>query len=250
MWVMEHEIPRKKGVNRFFEVFLCEFRDFIKLNLLFIACALPSAIVFFAGLLGYYSEIALVLSLIAALPIGGAVSACMFCITGMLRDEPGHIWDDFKRKLKENMRQTAAPGILCAAFVYAQVYLWGPYVFGGAGVDGVWLIPGIVFLLIFGMISPYFFLQVAYLNLKTKQILINSVILSFAHAPRSFMGAVMGGALWGAVVMLLPESLITAPLFLLFGFSLSWLLCLMWVWPPVNKQFNIEKTLSERRLGR
>ena len=243
MW---RELPRKKGINRFIEVFLSEFREFIKLNLLFIAVVLPSAMIFFAGLLGFYSGIALILSLIVAFPIGGAISACMFCVTGMLRDEPGHIWGDFKRKFKENVRQAAAPGILCAALVYAQVYLWGPYIFGGVGVSGVWLIPGLVFLLIFGMIAPYFFLQVAYLNLKTKQILINSVILSFSNAPRSFMGAVTGSILWAAVVMLLPESLAVAPLLLLFGFSVSWLLCLMWIWPPVNKQFNIEEILRDR----
>ena len=245
---IEYEQAQKKGIQRFFEVLQSEFREHIKLNLLFIACALPSAMIFFVGLLGFFSEAALVLSLIAAFPVGGAVSACMFCITGMLRDEPGHIWADFRRKFKENIRQAAAPGILCAAMVYAQVYIWGPYVFGGADVNVVWLIPGTVFLVVFGMIAPYFFLQVAYLDLKTRQILLNSVILSFSNAPRSFMGAVMGGGLWVAVILYLPESLVIAPLLLLFGFSVSWLLCLMWVWPPVDKQFNIAETLNKRRI--
>ena len=243
-------VRRKKGVARFFEVLLGEFRELVKLNLLFCAFVLPSATLFLVGLFGFYSGIALIISLVAALPIGGAVVAYVFCITKMLRDEPGFIWFDYKRKFKENMKQAAAPGILCAAFVYAQVYLWGPFLFGGADIDAVWLIPGIGFIMIFGMAAPYFFLQITYLKLKTKQIIINSVLISFANAPRSFMGAVMGGALWVAFILLLPESLVVTPLLLLIGFSLPGLLNMMWVWPPVNKQFGIEETLRGRREGK
>ena len=235
---------RKKGVSRFIEVLLAEYRGLVKLNLLFCAFALPSAVVFLLGLLGYYSGVALLLSLVAAFPIGGAVVAYMFCITRMLRDEPGYIWSDFKRKFTENIMQAAVPGILCVAFVYAQVYLWGPFLFSGAHINVVWYIPGIVFLLVFGMVTPYVFLQVAYVELKTKQIIINSLILSFASAPRSFMGVAMGSSFWVAFLLLLPESLVVAPLLLLIGFSLSWLLTLMWVWPPVNLQFSIEETLN------
>ena len=237
---------RNKGVKRFFEVLFGEFRGLIKLNLLFAACILPSAAIFALGLFGHYSGVALTLSLAAAFPIGGAVTAHLFCLTRMLRDEPGYVWADFKRKFKENMRQAAAPGMLCAAFVYAQVYLWGSVFFGGAAIDAIWFIPGIGFLLIFGMVAPYLFLQIAYIDLKTKALVINSVLISFAHAPRSLFGAVMGGGFWVAFALLLPESLVAAPLLLLFGFSFSWLLNMMWVWPPVNKQFCIEETLRER----
>ena len=232
-----------KGIRRFFGLVGGEFWGLVRLNLLFCACLLPSGAVFLAGLFGFYSEIALFISLLVAFPVGGAVVAYFFCITKMLRYQPGYIWHDFKRKFRENARQAAMPGILCTAFVYAQVYLWGTFLFGGAGIDAVWLIPGAMFLLVFSMVAPYFFLQVAYIDLKTKQIIINSVLLSFASAPRSFMGAAMGGVVWVAFFVLLPQSLAVAPLLLLFGFSLSWLLNLMWLWPAVNKQFRIEETL-------
>jgi hypothetical protein len=165
----------------------------------------------------------------------------------MLRDEPGYIWDDFKRKFIENYKQAALPGILCAAFVYAQVYLWGSVLFGGVVIDAILLVPGIGFLIVFGMVAPYYFLQVAYIKLETKELVINSVLLSFANGPRSLMGALMGGGIWVAFVLLLPESLLIVPLFLLFGFSFLWLINMMWVWPPVNKQFDIDAILRERR---
>ena len=247
---MGDKVRRKKGMKCFFGVVVGEFWGLVRLNLLFCACVLPSSAVFLSGLFGFYSEIALFSSLLAAFPVGGAACAYVFCITKMLRYEPGYIWYDFRRKFRENVSQAAVPGILCTAFIYAQVYLWGPHLFGGAGIDAVWLIPGGIFLLIFGMVAPYFFLQIAYIDLKTKQIIINSVLISFASTPRSFMGAFMGGVIWVAFFVLLPESLVVAPLFLLFGFSLSWLLNLMWIWPAVNSQFKIEETLRRAGEGR
>ena len=238
---------RKRGLRRFVEVLFSDFRGLVGLNLLFFACVLPSAAIFVVAIFGFYSEIALVVSLFAAFPVGGALTALMFCITKMLRDEPGFIFDDFKRKLKENIKQAAAPGILCAAFVYAKFYLWGPILLGGAGINVFWLIPGVGVLVVFGMVTPYIFLQMGHLDLKTKQIVINSLLISFANGGRSLMGALMGGAIWVACALLLPQSLVVVPILPVIGFSFSCLLTLMWVWPPVNKLFEIEKTLRERK---
>jgi len=165
----------------------------------------------------------------------------------ILRDEPGYVWHDFWRKFKENAKQAALPGILCTAFIYAQAYLWGPFLYGGSVMDAGWMIVGVVMLVVFGMVAPFVFLQIAYIELKTKKIIINSLLLAFAHAPRSFMGAIMGGAIWVAFFLLMPGSLVAVPVILLLGFSVSWLLDLMWIWPLVDRQFNINETLRERK---
>jgi hypothetical protein len=52
--------------------------------------------------------------------------------------------------------------------------------------------------------------------------------------------------MWVAFVFFLPDSLLLAPLILLVGFSISWLICLMWVWPPVDRQFKIGESLRNR----
>jgi uncharacterized membrane protein YesL len=108
------------------------------------------------------------------------------------------------------------------------------------------MIIGLVVLLIFTMVAPYIFLQIAYIDLKTIQVIKNSVLMSLLKLPRSFLGAVTGGLIWVAAILFWPWSLYATPLILLIGFSLSWLLCLMWVWPPVNKQFKIEETLEQK----
>ena len=241
------ERPRKRGAGRFFEVLFGNFRDLIKLDLLFCCSALLSAAAFVVGFFGVLTAYMYLLALLTALPIGGALSACFFCVTKMLRDEPGYIGHDFRRKFKENFKQAAAPGMLCAVFVYVQVFLWGPLIYADGGIGLVWLILGIVVLLLFGMVVPYVFLQIAYIDLKTSQILKNSVLISFINAPRSLMGALTAGVMWVIYVFFLPDSLLVTPIIVLVGIPISWLLNMMWVWPPVDKQFKIDETLREKR---
>ena len=241
------ELPRKRGAGRFFEVLFGSFRDLIKLNLLFCCCALPSAAAFILGFFGVLTGYMYLAAFLASFPVGGALTSYVFCITKMLRDEPGYIWYDFKRKFLENFRQAAAPGMLSAAFAYAQIFMWGPNLIEETATDIIRVIIGIVTLQIFGMVAPYIFLQIAYIDIKTSKILKNSLLVSFMNAPRSFLGACTGGAIWVAFLFLLPDSLLAAPLLALIGIPISLLLCLIWVWPPVDKQFKIDETLRERR---
>ena len=238
---------RKKGVRRFFEILARNFWGLVKLNLLYCLCVFPSAALFLAGLFGVLSGFVILLVIPATFPVGGALSASSFCITKMLRDDPGYIWYDFKRKFLENMKQAMLPGMLYASFIYAQIYLWGSWLASGAGAYGIgWFILGLTSLLIVGMISPYFFLQIAYIDIRTPQIIKNAMLLSFGAAARSLAGVLTGGLVWAMFFLFLPDSLIFAPLFLFIGFSISRLLNMFWVWQPVDKQFSIEETLSER----
>ena len=235
------------GIRRFTDVLAKDFWNLVKLNLIFCACALPSIALFVLAFLGVLGGFAFVLSLIAAFPIGGAASAGMFCVTKMLRDDPGYLWHDFKRKYTENMKQAMAPGILSTLFLYAQIYLWRDLTHGGADADLALIVMGALSILIFGMVAPYIFVQIAYIELATSKIIKNSVLISFANSAYSFLGALMGLAVWIVFALFLPESLLAAPILLVLGFSMSWLLNLLWIWPAVDKQFSIEKTLRSRR---
>ena len=243
--VLKNE-PRKKGALRFIEVFTGGFGNLIKVNLLFSISVFPSAAVFLAGLFGYFESLALILSLIVALPTGGAVCATMFCITKMLCDDPSFIWHDFKRKYKENVKQAALPGVFSTAFIYAQIYLWNSILFGGFSIGFGAAVLEVISLLVFGMIVPCTFIQIAYIELRLRQIIKNSILISLVNAPRIFMGVLTSSIIWVAFVMFLPVSLLFVPIILLFGFSLSWLLNLMWIWPPINRQFAIEESIYKR----
>jgi hypothetical protein len=224
----------------------------------------------------------------------------------MLRDDPGFIWYDFRRKFTENWKQAALPGILYAALIYAEVSLLIPLLYGGGGlsvassmmpgvagvtpnvtesaalsaasdmiqgvassvmpgVAGVTpsVMPGVAdvasgtvsgasavavlsalaALVVSGMVAPYIFLIVACIDLKTFQAVKNSALISFAYIGRSLAGMLAGGIGWIAFILCWPLSLVFAPLFFVFGFSIPMLLNLMWIWPPIDAQFSIEETL-------
>ena len=237
------DAPPKKGAQRFWEVLAREFWALAKLNLLYCACLFPSAALFLLGLFGFWNGLALLFVLPAAFPAGGAYSACVFCIAKMLRGDSGSVWHDFKRKWLENVKQAILPGIIYTTFVYAQAYLWSSWMLSGTFGSFPWLLLSFASLLVVGMTAPYFFLQVAYIDLKTAPILKNTLLLSFSNAGRSLWGASAGGAIWAAYFLFLPNALIFSPLVLLCGFSIPRLLTLMWVWPPVNRQFSIEEAL-------
>jgi len=239
--------PRKKGAARFFELLARDFWDLIKINLIFSICVLPSVVVFFLGLMGLYTGIAFIISLILAFPIGGALVAYLYYISKMMRDDPSYVWYEFKRKFLENYRQAAPTGMLYTAFIYAQVLLWGTMIMGEPGGDIVWFFVALLSLLIFGMITPYIFLHFAYIDLKTFSIVKNSVLMSFGYFPRSFMGALLGGLMWIVFALFFPVSMLFAPIIAIVGISISLLLCLMWVWRPFDNHFKIEETLIKRQ---
>ena len=249
--------PRKKGMARFFELLFRDFSDLVKLNLLYCLVLAPSVVLFILGaapyMLGYYelNFVFLLLALALAFPVGGATVAYTYYITKMMRDDPSYVWYEFKRKFKENVKQAAPVGIICTAFIYMQVLMWFQVFFqivDGVYSDGlIWFLLALLSLLFYGMITPYIFMHYAYIDLKTMQILKNSMLMTFAYLPRSFMGATMGGIMWILIALQFPNSMALFPLIVLIFISLSQLLTLTWIWPPFNKCFDIEETLKKRQ---
>jgi len=244
---VQKDEPRKKGAARFFELLTRDFGDLIKLNMMYCLCLFPSALMFILALSGFYPEITLVASLLLAFPAGGASVACYYYISKLMRDDPSYVWYDFKRKFIENYKQAAPVGILCTAFVYTQILLWGNLLLGEQIGDITWLLLALMSLLIFGMITPYMFLHLAYIELKTFRIIKNSILMSFGYLPRSFMGAITGGLIWIAFALYFPISMMLMPLVVLILISVSNMLTLMWIWPPFNNYFKIEETLIQRQ---
>jgi uncharacterized membrane protein YesL len=239
--------PRKKGIKRFFEILTTDFGDLLKLNLLFLFCALPSLVMFVLGLFGYLFLILVPLSILAAYPIGGAFVASLFIITKMLRDDPGFVFEDFKTKFKENHKQAAIPGILCTLFIYAQLVFWGPLELDDVNLYGFLVIIAIFTLFLFLAITPYIFIQMAYMELKFYPILKNSILLFVDKFTRSLLGMIAGFGPWLLIILYYPASLVIAPLILLYGFTIPWLMCLMFIWQHINEQFEIEEGINKIR---
>lgn len=238
---------RAKEVRTLRHVLLRSLWTLIKLNLLILILLLPSAILLMLSVLGIQGTLTFALAVLTACPLGGAVSAGLFVVANALRDESGVPWNDFWRKFAETFWRALIPGMVSAVFLYAQVHLWSLILFDGNIVGRLNVFLGVVSLLVFSMLAPYVFLQIAYVDLSVPQIFRNAVLIAFGNLPRSLMGALTGCAIWVVFVLLLPASLAALPLIALLGISLSWFLSLMWIWPVLDNQFAIDRTLRERR---
>ena len=247
--------PRKKGIPRVFELLVREHREMIKLNLIFALIVLPSRLLLLLTGLFWGDILSLLfagLTLLAFIPIGSARTALMFCITKMLRDDPGYIGYDFRRTFVSNFRVTVVPGIVHELVFSAQLIILTLIL--SDVVEGN--LTAVIFAssaVIFSMIAPYFFLQAGYVELKILPLLKNSFFLSFMNIPRSFGGALLGDMLvlaFSALVMLtvLDAVVLIILVFVtvLIGYSIPAFFCLSFIWPPVDKVFSIEETLRNR----
>jgi hypothetical protein len=240
----DKNIPRKKGIARFFEIISIYGWDLIKLNLLFIGFLLPSAVAFSFIYFGINAVIIYIITPIAAIPVGGALAAYFFCISSILRYEPIIIWSDFKRKFIENFKKAVLPGIFYAFFLFLQIYQMSLINAQFINFNFVRILIVVIAPLFLGMFLPYIFLQISYINLDFISILQNSITLVFSNFGRAFMGSLFGSLIYFMFVLNFPSSIFYLPFIIIFGFSLSWLLCVMWVWPVIDKHFSIEETLQ------
>lgn len=237
---------REGSARRFLDVMLGDFGKLVRLNLLLFAVVLPSALLYALVLAGGGGGWAFVSALVSSSPVGGAIGASMFCLTQILQREPVSIWFDFKRKFVESSRPLALPGISFSAFIFAELYFWG-MVFSGADVGIGAAVLLLLSLCLVLMVSPYIFLQVAYLDARLGRVLVNALVLSSSNALRTFAGMLCASFVWFALALFLPASLVLVPGVILFGFSLSLLANLVFIWPVVDMQFGISDELKARR---
>ncbi len=241
--------PKKKGVARFWEIFTRDLGNLFKLNLILMLVLLPAGALYVLFVLNYISgnfAMSMVfglLSFLACLPLGPALSAFYWLLAQMLRDEPGFLWHDFKRKFRENFRHTALPGMLLGAMI-GSLGLIFLYSLLGAMQAGIAMM-SLYFLaaLLVSLFYPYFFTQAAYIDLPPWRLLQNSFLLAFANLPRSFAGTLLGTGLLLAQLLVFPFAV---PLTLFVGFSVPGLLNMMWIWPRINTTFKIDETLRKK----
>lgn len=234
--------PRKKGVRRLLEVLGRDLWPFFKAGFLAFVSFLP----FLVCMVLAIDTHALIFVLVGGI-VGGAIAAPQVCgmadtILRSLRDEPGYWWNTYCRAWKRNAAATLLPGALCGLVFGMQIFtFWHMDNLGTSLVSWVVLIAGLV--LSTGL-QTYLIPQLALLDLPLAGILKNAVLLFLGFLPRSVGAILVQGVYWGALMLLFPLSL------LIFPFTNFWLpmtLSLLIVYEPMEKSFNIEKTIKEMR---
>ncbi len=241
--------PKKRGFARFWEIFMRDMGSLFKLNLLMMLVLLPAGLLYVLFVLNYLSGnfgtsmVFGLLSFVVCLPLGPALTAFYWLLAQMLRDEPGFLWHDFKRKFRENFRHMAIPGMLLGAMAGSLGLILLYTLLGAAPASLPMTALFFLAALLVSLFYPYFFTQAAYIDLPPWRLLQNSFLLAFANLPRSLVGTLLGTGLLLAQLFFFPFAV---PLSLFVGFTLPGLLNLMWIWPRINQTFKIDETLKKR----
>lgn len=250
------DAPKKKGIMRFFEIVGRDMGNLVKTNFMFAICCIPMLLVvsWLIVTLLIYEQLYLGFILIfvplftlSGILVGPAMTAMHAIITNMLRDEPDYVGHTFKRKFKQNFKPAALLGLLFA-FVFSMEFVAGFfYISANLSAPNILLIALYIFnVIIVTSISIYAFLQVAYLDLKNMAILKNSLLLTFGMAKRGLPATLITVILSVASILLIPTAIVL-PLFFVFLPIIIVLISDMWVWPVMEKTFNISELLEKRR---
>ncbi len=176
-------------------------------------------------------------------PLGGMIA--MPQILGVadtalrgIRGEAGFWWMKYRRAWKNNLRQSLAFGFFVGLLFGFQYFI----------IRHTEKVPFFVVVLMLAGIfiavaaASWCVPQIVLMELPLRRIVMNSITLSAQH-PLKTLGVVAVTVLyWFAIMVTYPFSLL---FYVLFGFWLPMLICLMVMWRPIDDAFDITEKIDE-----
>lgn len=207
--------PKKKGFARYMETLWREFFSLLKLNLLFLVSCAP------------------------IITIPAAITAMNRITVTMVRDRNFFLLSDYMDAFKRDFWRSLLAGILfLAAILLFSLSTWFYYMLASASNKFFLLLAGISAGLLFTAFaaSSYFFPMLAMVELPTKQLLKNSIIMVYTCFKRT-----LPAFLFSAVFLFLGIGL--------FPLSLIFILLILFSLTSMTSNFFIVKTIEEQVLG-
>lgn len=202
---IEKDAVPKKGLALFFEIFVREFWQLLKLNLLFVVCAVP------------------------LVSFGAARAALSRCTMQMVRDVPNDVWHDFFQEMKKDcLRNTAfgAAELLGVGLVFMG--LSQPMVQKSAFLCGMILAALLFGASFFGYLWP----MLVTVELPVRAAIKNAAVLMVVGFQHSFPALCIGGLLFLLSFWTFPLSL---PLVLFIPFGISSFIMSFAAWADIQR---------------
>lgn len=186
---IEKDAPPKTGLALFFEILVREFWQMLKLNLLFVICALP------------------------LVTFGAARAALSRCTVNMVRDVPNDVWYDFRQELKKDFPRNTVLGLLELFAIGVFLLLLSlPGVRGNTAVCVVLFALAAVGALVLGYLWP----MLVAVDVPLRAAVKNAAVLALAFPQHSLPALAVTLLLYGLSFWMFPLSLLLV-LFVPFG---------------------------------
>lgn len=235
--------PRKVGAARFFELMGRDLWPFYKASIL---CCLGFVPAFLAVMFGILAKAVWISVLGGA--VGGLIAAPFLCgmmdtVLRALRDEPGYWWHTYRNAWKQNWRESLVPGALSGAVLG----LWSWVMMALPDMDGVptsvWVCMIVGGAILVGYFT-YVFAQLVLVSLPLSRLLRNSALFFLGFFPRTLAATLVQCVYWVPVLMYMPYTL---PVLLVTGFWLPVVIALQILYPGLDRAFDLEATIRQRR---
>lgn len=200
---IDKDAPPKTGLALFFEIIGREFWQILKLNLLFVVCALP---LFTFGL---------------------ARAALARCTVNMVRDVPNDVWTDFRQQLRRDGKRHFAFGL-------AELFCIGALLCGFAAARENVVLLAVVLMgaVLCGLFFGYLWPMSVAVDLPVRALVKNALVLPFACLHHSLPALAVSVLLIGLSFWLFPLSL---PLVLFVPFGLSSFVTSFAAWSDIKR---------------
>lgn len=202
---IEKDAPSKTGLALFFEILVREFWQLLKLNLLFVICALP------------------------LVTFGAARAALSRCTMNMVRDVPNDVWDDFRQELKKDFSRNTALGLLeLFALGMLMLLLSLPGIRSNTVACVVLLALTAIVVLVLGYLWP----MVVAVDVPLRAAIKNAAVLALAFPQHSLPALVVALLLYGLSFWLFPLSL---PLVMFVPFGMGSFVTSFAAWSDIRR---------------
>lgn len=183
---IDKNAPKKKGFSLFLEILWREFFPLLKLNLFFLLTCIP------------------------IITIPASLTAMSRITTAMVRDKNYFMWADYWEAFKRDFGRSLAGGIVVAlGLALFGLATWFYYMLTQLNLFFLILAGASACLLLTAwFVGMYFFPMLATVELPTRKLLLNSVILAYTNFKRTFPAALITLGLLLLGVGLLPFSFI------------------------------------------
>jgi uncharacterized membrane protein YesL len=233
---------RQTGSARFWELLGRDIGRFFLVNLLTLAGFLPFALGVLAAILSASVLVLLPACLIGGAVAGPALSGMYDTIYRSLRDAPGKWFDNYRRALRQNWRQSILPGmILClmlGLYCFMLMLFWWSSRFPGIGTIAVFAAGLVLITMFFSIYWP----QIVLFDQTPKQRFLNSLLFLIRYFWKMLGCAAVQLLYWALIILFLPWTAFLLPLTGLWAvlFAANFL-----IYDTVNRVFHVEEQIAE-----
>lgn len=241
--------PKKKGIARYFEIFMRDMGALWKANFLTLLCFVPSLLAVSVGVL--FKEylgivlIAAIVYMLGSLLVGPALVALHAVVIKAIRDEPCYTWHEYKRAWKANAKQALPVGLIMMVSLALETFSVNFFFFGETS-NLVMLALVFFGILLVLTCSTFVYMQILYIDLPLVKMLKNSILILFGCAKRSLPAGIisfiffLAGTCVFSAILTVPLALLGIPVYIMLVID-------MWAWPVMDTLFKITEQETERK---